>query len=44
MEPISQCDREILREAAKQVAEIAADPAQDAKLAEWRRHNSMKRG
>ena len=44
MESISQSDREILRDAAKRVAEIAADPKQEAMLAQWRRHNSMKPG
>ncbi|HDZ21496.1 hypothetical protein LCGC14_0124520 [marine sediment metagenome] len=41
---LSDNDRQVLRDAAKQVAEIAADPAQEAKLAEWRRHNSMRPG
>ncbi len=37
-------DRQIVRDLAKKVAELAADPIQEAKLAEWRRHNSLKPG
>jgi len=41
---ISKTDRDILRDLAKRIAEIAADPIQEARLAEWRRHNSLKPG
>ncbi len=37
-------DRQVLGDLAKKVADLAADPAQEAKLAEWRRHNSLKPG
>ncbi len=44
MSDISAQDRQIIRDLAKRIAEFAADPAQDAKIAEWRRHNSLKPG
>ena len=44
MSSISKHDRNIIRDLAKRVGEIAADPAQDAKLDQWRRHNSMTLG
>ena len=37
-------DRQVIRGLARQVAEIGADPAQQAKLAEWKRHNSLTPG
>jgi len=40
----SAADRETVRELAKRVAEIAADPIQEVKLAEWKRHNSLQPG
>ena len=40
----SAADRQFLRDLAEQVAEIAADPMQEVKLAEWKRHNSLKPG
>jgi len=41
---MSDKDRQILRDLAKQVAEVAADPIQQTKLVEWRRHNSLTPG
>jgi len=40
----SAADRQILRELAKRIAEIAADPIQEVRLAEWKRHNSLQPG
>jgi len=37
-------DRRIVRDLAQRVVELAAEPCQQAKLAEWRRHNSLKPG
>jgi len=37
----SKKDRQVVRNLAKQVTELAADPAQQTKLAEWKRHNSL---
>ncbi len=37
-------DRDIIRDVAKRVAELAAADNGEAKLAEWRRHNSLKGG
>lgn len=39
---ISNRDREILRSLAAQVAELAADPAQEARRERWRRHNELE--
>ena len=44
MAAISQKDRGVIRDLARRVAVIAAGPAQEAKLAEWRRHNGLKPG
>ncbi|HDZ20668.1 MAG TPA: hypothetical protein ENH80_11060 [Phycisphaerae bacterium] len=44
MMSVPDTDRQVLRDLAKQVAEAAADPSQDKKLAEWKRHNSLKPG
>jgi len=41
---ISSKDSEIVRALAERLAEAAADPAQETKLAEWKRHNSLKPG
>ena len=41
---VSEKDRQIVRALAQRVAEVAADPIQDKKLAEWKRHNSLKPG
>jgi len=41
---MSDTDRQILRDLAKRVADVAADPIQQVKLAEWRRHNSLRAG
>ncbi|MHC4563141.1 MAG: hypothetical protein ACYS8X_10260 [Planctomycetota bacterium] len=40
----SNNDRKILRNFAKRLAEIAADPIQQAKLDAWKRHNSLQPG
>jgi len=44
MASISGRDRDILRDLARRVAELAADPAQQAKLTEWKRHNGLRPG
>ncbi|HDZ21495.1 hypothetical protein LCGC14_0124530 [marine sediment metagenome] len=44
MTSVSQHDRSIIRELAKQVAELAARPTEAAKIAEWKRHNRFERG
>jgi hypothetical protein len=44
MNTISSSDRAILRDVAKRVVEFASDPLQDARLAEWKRHNAMRPG
>ncbi len=41
---ISDKDRQIVRTLAQRVADVAADPVQDKKLAEWKRHNSLTPG
>jgi hypothetical protein len=41
---ISARDRDIIRDVATRVAELAAADNGEAKLAEWRRHNSLKPG
>jgi len=40
---VPEKDRLILQNLAKQVAEIAADPIQQATIALWKRHNSLER-
>ena len=44
MSGISAQGRNIIRELAKQVAELAARPSEAAKMAEWKRHNRFARG
>ncbi|MHC4562904.1 MAG: hypothetical protein ACYS8X_09050 [Planctomycetota bacterium] len=44
METVSDTDRQIIRDLAKQVAELAARPSQAVKIAEWKRHNRFERG
>ena len=44
MSSISRHDRDIIRDLAKRVAELAANPAEAAKMAEWKRHNRFERG
>ncbi|MHC4563502.1 MAG: hypothetical protein ACYS8X_12110 [Planctomycetota bacterium] len=44
MAVIPKRDRQVIRGLAQQVAEAAADPSQDKKLAQWRRHNGLKPG
>jgi hypothetical protein len=39
-----QKERDLVRDMAKRVAQVAADPIQQTKLAEWKRHNSLKPG
>ena len=41
---ISDHDRSIVRELAKQVAELAARPGEAGKIVEWKRHNRFERG
>lgn len=41
--PVSEKDKNILRELARKVAELAADPANDEKSDLWRRVNSLER-
>jgi hypothetical protein len=41
---VSDADRQLVRDLAKKVAEAAADTAQQKKIAEWKRHNSLKPG
>ena len=41
---ISGSDRQVVRELAKRVAELAARPAEAAKIAAWKRHNRFERG
>jgi len=41
---ITDKERNILRDLAKRLAEYASDPAQQGKIAEWGRHNSLKPG
>jgi len=41
---VSDKDRQCVRQLASRVAEAAADPIQDKKLAEWKRHNSLRPG
>lgn len=36
-------DRDLLRDLAKQYAEVAADPVQEERRSLWRRHNSLKK-
>ncbi|HDZ21476.1 hypothetical protein LCGC14_0124720 [marine sediment metagenome] len=43
MDAISQTDRQVVSDLAKQVAAVAADPIQQARLDLWRRHNRMQR-
>ena len=40
---LSAADRTLLRELARRVAEIAADPVHEEKLRMWRRHNALQR-
>ncbi len=40
----SAADRNVVRELAKRVVEIVADPAQAVKIAEWKRHISLQPG
>ncbi len=42
-ERLTAKDRQILRELAKRVAEIGADPIQKEKADHWRRHNDLER-
>jgi len=44
MMSVCKKDRQIVRDLAKRVAEAAADPVQEKKLAQWKRHNSLKPG
>ncbi|MHC4984901.1 MAG: uroporphyrinogen decarboxylase/cobalamine-independent methonine synthase family protein [Planctomycetota bacterium] len=44
MTSIPQKDREVIRDLAKQAAELAARPSEAAKMAEWKRHNRFERG
>ena len=44
MASISNSDREAIRELAERVAELAANPTEAAKLADWKRHNRFERG
>jgi len=44
MSTITDKDRQVVRDLAKRVAELAADPAGAAKVAEWRRHNRFQPG
>ncbi len=37
-------DRQIIRDLAKRLAELAGDPAEETKIAQWRRHNGLKGG
>ena len=41
---ISSSDRQVIRDLAKQVAELAARPSEAAKIAQWKRHNRFERG
>ncbi len=43
-ETISATDRSILRELAKEVAELAAMPVQQERVRRWKEHNSLKPG
>lgn len=40
---VSEKDKAIVRDLAKQVAEIAADPIQQETIDLWKRHNSLER-
>jgi len=40
----SEKDRTIVRDLARRVAEAAADPIQEKKIAEWKRHNALRPG
>ncbi len=44
MNCVSDSDRQIVRELAKRVAELAARPGEAAKIADWKRHNRFERG
>jgi len=41
---VNRGDRQILRDLAKRVAEIAAEPVQEQRKREWFRHNALKKG
>ncbi|MCK4601778.1 MAG: hypothetical protein KAU28_04895, partial [Phycisphaerae bacterium] len=41
---ISRSDRQVVRDLAKRVVELAANPAESAKIAAWKRHNRFERG
>jgi hypothetical protein len=42
--PVTDTERALLRDLAKQVAEIAAHPQNAANRADWKRHNGLKPG
>jgi len=41
---ITEKHRQVLRDLARRVAEVAADPIQGRKVAEWKRHNALRPG
>ncbi len=44
MDVVSNSDKQLIRDLARQVVELAARPSEAAKIAEWKRHNRFERG